>query len=241
MTVHPAHLAQGDVWAAEGRLRERAGGGVAEVRGARLMASGLPHPQWNSGDVHDPDFDLEAIVGWYEGRGVAWGLRIPVGLGPRPGRYLFTKRCMTLEPEQFVQMGGVELRRAAVDDLDDAVFVDSTAFGDPPEASAGWLGPMVAAGTVWLAEVAGRAVGVARSVVTDEWAGPAVGVFGVGVLPEYRRRGIGSALTSHLVAEGFAAGARFAHLNPDTEEARRIYERLGFVEAPGLDVFVDCR
>jgi ribosomal protein S18 acetylase RimI-like enzyme len=148
---------------------------------------------------------------------------------------------MTLEPGDFTQVGGGELRLATVDDLDDVVVVDSRAFGDPPAASAGWLAPMVEAGTVWLATVGGRTVGVARSVVTDEWAGPAVGVFGVGVLPEYRRRGIGSALTSHLVAEGFAAGAKFAHLNPDTEEARRLYERLGFVEAPGLDVFVECR
>src|SRR4051812_48006739 len=137
MRVHRAHLAQGDVWAAEGRLRERVGGGVAELRGARLMASGLPYPQWNSGDVHEVDFDLEAIAGWYEGRGVPWGLRIPAGLGPRPGRYLFTKRCMTLEPGDFTQVAGVELRRATVDDLDEAAYVDSTAFGDPLEASTG--------------------------------------------------------------------------------------------------------
>ncbi|MFL6074312.1 MAG: GNAT family N-acetyltransferase [Mycobacteriales bacterium] len=239
--VHRAQLAQGDVWAAEGRLRERVGGGAGAVRGARLMASGLPHPQWNNGDVHEADFDLEAVVAWYGERAVAWGLRIPVGLGPRPGRYLFTERCMTLEPEQFVGAGRAELRRATSADLGDVVLVDSTAFGYPGEASAGWLAPMVEAGTVWLAEVGGRTVGVAWSVVTDEWAGPAVGVFGVGVLPEYRRRGIGSALTNHLVAEGFAAGAKFAHLNPDTEEAGRLYERLGFVEAPGLDVFADCR
>jgi ribosomal protein S18 acetylase RimI-like enzyme len=241
MSGHRAHLAQGDVWAAEGRLRERVGGGVGEVRGARVTASGLAHQQWNSGDVHEADFDLEAVAAWYGERGVPWGLRIPVGLGPRPGRHLFTKRCMTVEPEQFVGVGHAELRRATSDDLGGAVYVDSTAFGYPAEASAGWLAPMVEAGTVWLAEVGGRVVGAARSVVTDGWAGPAVGVFGVGVLPEYRRRGIGSALTSHLVAEGFAAGAKFAHLNPDTGDAGRLYERLGFVEAPGLDVFADCR
>lgn len=239
--MNRAQLAQGDVWAAEGRLREPLGGGVAEVRGARVMASGLPHPQWSSGDVHDADFDLEAVAGWYAERGLPWGLRVPVGLGPRPGRHLFTKRCMTVEPGRFVPAGTAELRRATVEDLDAVVRVDSTAFGEEPEASAGWLAPMVAAGTVWLAEVDGRVVGAARSVYTDEWAGPAVGVFGVGVLPEYRRRGVGSALTSHLVTEGFAAGARFAHLNPDTEEASRLYARLGFVEEPGLDVFVDIR
>ena len=54
-----------------------------------------------------------------------------------------------------------------------------------------------------------------------------------------RRRGIGAALSSWLLERGFAAGADFAHLNPDTDEAARIYERLGFVETPGLDIYVD--
>jgi hypothetical protein len=34
-------MAHADAWEAEGRLRERYGGGVARVRGARLMASGI--------------------------------------------------------------------------------------------------------------------------------------------------------------------------------------------------------
>ena len=32
----------------------------------------------------------------------------------------------------------------------------------------------------------------------------------------------------------------FLHLSPDTEVAARIYARLGFVEVPGFDVYVDC-
>ena len=65
-----------------------------------------------------------------------------------------------------------------------------------------------------------------------------MGVFGVGVLPEYRGRGIGAALTATAVAWGFETGAELIHLNPDTDAAARLYTRLGFVETAGLDVYV---
>lgn len=45
--------AQADAWQAEGRLRAPFGGGVLELPGARLMSSGLPQAQWNSGDMTD--------------------------------------------------------------------------------------------------------------------------------------------------------------------------------------------
>ena len=34
-------------------------------------------------------------------------------------------------------------------------------------------------------------------------------------------------------------GATLAHLSPDTEDAARVYARLGFVETPGFDIYVD--
>ena len=76
-------------------------------------------------------------------------------------------------------------------------------------------------------------------MTTDDRAGPCVGIFGVGVVEHARRRGIGAALTSWLLEDAFSAGAELAHLNPDTEEAARLYARMGFVETPGFDVYVD--
>ena len=46
--VRTAHA---DAWAAEGVLREPMGGGVLTLSGIRVMASGLPQPQWNGADV----------------------------------------------------------------------------------------------------------------------------------------------------------------------------------------------
>jgi len=55
--VRTAHA---DAWAVEGALREPYGGGAATLRGIRVMASGLPHAQWNSADVTAPEADLDA-------------------------------------------------------------------------------------------------------------------------------------------------------------------------------------
>jgi hypothetical protein len=46
-------------------------------------------------------------------------------------------------------------------------------------------------------------------------------------------------MSSWLLGQGFAAGAELAHLHPDGDDSARIYARLGFVETPGLEIFVD--
>jgi hypothetical protein len=54
--------AHADAWEAHGRFRTPYGGGAVRLPGIRLMASGLPHSQWNNGDVVDPAaVDLEAV------------------------------------------------------------------------------------------------------------------------------------------------------------------------------------
>src|SRR4051812_25374271 len=66
--------AHGDAWQVLGVA------GTADLPGVRLSASGLPHPQWNSGDVDDPGLvDVDAVRRWYADRGVPWGLRLPAG------------------------------------------------------------------------------------------------------------------------------------------------------------------
>ena len=62
----------------------------------------------------------------------------------------------------------------------------------------------------------------------------------MGVLPEHRRRGIGAALTGHLVRWARDEGADLAWLNPDDDRAARLYAGLGFAEVPGFDVYVDA-
>ena len=241
--------AHGDAWQAEGRLRQSHGGGAAELPGIRLMASGLPHAQWNNGDVTDPArLDVEAVRTWYAARahgdGVPWGVCVPTGSPFAHGRHVFRKRCMALLPQQFRAVrasSGVSIGEALPADVDTFARIDASAFAGTVEQTLPWVAPHFGAAgfIVALARLEGEPVGVATAIHTDDRAGPCVGIFGVGVLEHARRRGIGAAMTSWLLEKAFAQGATLAHLNPDSDAAARLYARLGFIETAGLDVYCD--
>jgi ribosomal protein S18 acetylase RimI-like enzyme len=241
--------AHGDAWQAEGRLREPFGGGALELPGVRLMASGLPFPQWNNGDVTDvAAFPLDDVRAWYatraEGRGVPWGVRVPAGFPFAHGRHLFRKRCMALSATEYrprPSAPGLRIRAATLSDADAVAAIDAAAFDTDFDACRAWNTPHIGAPgfTVILAELDDEAVGCATSILTRGRAGPCVGIFGVGVIGKARRRGAGAALTAWLLARGFAQGATLAHLNPNTPAAAALYAGLGFREAAGFDVYVE--
>jgi len=239
--VHAAHA---DAWAVEGRLRERDGGGVLEARGLRLMASGLPQAQWNSGDVTAPDADLAVARAFYAARGAAWGLRVPAGMPWRHGRCVKSLRLMAVEGDAFAPVPvprGMAIRAAGPDDLETVLAIDAEAFHEDPDEERGWIAPRLGARglTTALATLGGDPVGTGLAIRTDGRAGPALYVAGVAVTGAARRLGVGAAVSSWLVAGGLDAGARFAHLHADNDPAARVYARLGFTEAPALDVYVD--
>src|SRR5439155_16295333 len=100
--------------------------------------------------------------------------------------------------------------------------LDALAFDGDIEVSRG----MYSRGLLEVAHVitateGGKIVGVATGVPTGE----AVGVFGVAVAPEARRRGIGAALTRAAARAG--EGPETAWLSA-RDEAAHVYERLGF-------------
>jgi GNAT superfamily N-acetyltransferase len=248
--------AHGDAWQGEGELRASLAGGVGTVRGARLMASGIARPQWNNADFDDPArADVEAMSEWYAGRTVGdrpvpWGVRVPAGADWPHGRFLFRKRLMGLALDGFGRQssnspsGGqnrVVIRPAGRPDLEAVLRVDSIGFDTDPEVSRPWLEPHLGAANVVVAvaELDGEPVATAYTLRTDGRAGPALYLAGVTVVPAARRRGIAAMTSAWRLARGAAAGARLAQLHPDSDEAARVYARLGFVEVGGLDIYVD--
>src|SRR3954453_2236745 len=229
--------AHGDAW-------QTLSTSTQELPGVRLSATGLPHPQWNNGDVDDPTrVDVDAVRSWYAALGVPWGMRVPVGAPWRHGRHLFTKRLMGVTPETFVEareVPDVVVRRSAVTDLDDALVVDTAAFEESAEVQRPWLQLLMAHPSVItaVAEWDGGIVATGSVTLSDGRAGPAGYVAGIAVLPQVRRRGIGAGLTSWLTRSAFEAGAGLCHLHPDTDEAVAIYRRLGYVEVGGLDIYI---
>jgi len=240
--------AHGDAWQHLGRLHAAGGGGTQRLPGIRLMASGLPHPQWNNADVDDPAVvDVDAVVAWYADRRVPWGVSVPAGGRWRHGRLLFRQRLMALPlsprpatPEP-VAPDGVRIRAAGPADLDAVLAVDAAAFDASAEVQRPWIEPLLADDdtVVAVAFDGDRPVGCGYAVVADGDAGRTVYVAGIGVLASARRRGVGGAVSWWLVEQGLAGGADLAHLNPDTDIAASVYRRLGFVEMPGFDIYVD--
>lgn len=235
-------LAHGDAWEMDGRARAARGGGATRVAGARLMSSGLPARQWNSGDVVSLPVDVDAARRWYCEHVVPWGLVVPVELDFAPGDYLFTKRCMGLTPascSSFEPPAGVCFREAKPSDLDAYAALDARVFGSPIEPLRSWIGGSFGTPgwTHWLAEVEGGPIGMLRAQRTDLDGGPCGTITGVGVAESHRRRGIGAALTSRACAVLFDSGATLVHLNPDTDAAASVYARIGFQEVPGWKVF----
>jgi GNAT superfamily N-acetyltransferase len=239
--VRTAHA---DAWAVEGTLRKPFGGGTATLRGIRLMASGLRHPQWNGADVTGPYADLEGAREFYAARGVDWGVRVPAGMPWETGRHLLRQPLMGLLAgglRAAPPVPGLALRQAGPDDLEVVLAVDTTAFESDPVLYRPWTAPHLAAPriTVALAELDGEAVGTGYALRSDGAAGPAVFLGGIGVLDGARRRGVAAAMSAWLLQRAFADGARLAHLHPASDAAVRVYDRLGFSAAGALDIYVD--
>ena len=231
-----------DAWEVEGRLRA----GAARVRGLRLMASGIDTPQLNAADAFtgDADADIAAARTFFARRGVPWSLRVAEDVAWGTGREVARLRLMGVRANDLrraVAPPGVTVRAATSADFEAVVAVDAAAFGgESPEARA-WLEPHLHGGrmTVALAERDGEPLATAYAVRTDGDAGPAGYLAGVGVAPAARRQGIGAALSSWLLECAFASGAQLAALFTDTDEAARVYARLGFTHGGALRVFED--
>jgi GNAT superfamily N-acetyltransferase len=245
--VRAAHA---DLAEREGRLRRATGGGALRLHGIGLMASGLPRPQWNNADVVGAvdvsAIDIAAVRRWFAERAVPWGVRVPLGFPWPYGRRLLTKRVMAVELDNLVTEpgrapAGVRIAPAGPHDLDTFARVDAAAFDDEVGPTADFARPMLGAAgfRCLLARDGTEPVGVAYGVLSDGDGGPSVGIFGVGVLPDRRRRGIGAALTADLLGWAATEGADLAWLNPDDDRAARLYASLGFREVAGFDVYVD--
>jgi ribosomal protein S18 acetylase RimI-like enzyme len=130
---------------------------------------------------------------------------------------------------------GIELVVPDTDDELRAMMVAQfTAFGDQPVITAEHI-----SSTRKRLRDGGFAV-LARDAGTKEPAGGGVAeaivdgtteIAGIGVLADFRRRGIGAALTAFLTAAVHAAGARTVFLTPAGVPEQRIYSRVGFQPA----------
>jgi predicted acetyltransferase len=87
----------------------------------------------------------------------------------------------------------------------------------------------------YIASLEEKAMGVALAIAEKE----TLGIYGVGTLPDHRRRGTSSALLAHAVREGRDAGAKTVTLQVMTGSyAESLYAKLGFETAFVSPIFV---
>ena len=209
------------------------------------MASGLEYSHLNAACMTDPGLaDVEAARAWYRERKLSWGAIVPAGTRWPHGRRLLTIALMATRPEDFAgepAPAGVTLRKAGEEDLETLVAIDNGAFGSAAAPARAWLGPLCTCddADVAIGELNGVPVAAGYVLRCDGAAGPSLYLGGIGVLPPTRRRGIAAALLTWLVAPGLKRDGNFAHLQTDSENAARVYSRLGFAELNGIDIYVD--
>ena len=92
---------------------------------------------------------------------------------------------------------------------------------------------LVAGGLALLARdtATGAIVGGGVATVPDEGI---TEIAGIGVLEDYRRRGIAGAITSGLAGAAFAAGLTTVWLTPGDDGAHRVYARAGFADTTSV-------
>ncbi len=224
-----------------------AGAEVLERDGLVLSLTNVPEPSLNSAFVEREPSDPVGALGWAEeemaSRGHTFGVEYPPGRWPALDRAIVERGLERLfaRPVMGVPLASLPepdpaTRITVVRSMEDALVlarVDAEAFGTPLEISERVFAPNlvgVEGSRGFVAWLGDEPVGTA---VAQAGVG-ATGVFGVGVVPSARRRGIGRALTL-TAARAFTAD--LAWLLP-TEMGRPLYERLGFRDLETWEVWV---
>lgn len=236
-------VARGDLWEAEGALREAAGGGTLELPGARLASSGLERPEWNCAHVIDPQrLDVDDARAWYarraHGAGVPWQAVVRRGAVWALGSSLRTVRLMGLERSWFRPVAPADrltVHRAGSDDLDAVSRLVAPVYGVPLDDARAWTAPHLGVDHVAVVLCAREdvPVGVATGVLTDGRAGPCLGIVEAGELEPAIRL----VLVSWLVEAALHAGAELVGSSPTGAADSRDYAQLGFLEGPALDAY----
>ena len=137
--------------------------------------------------------------------------------------------CFVLNLDPSLRLEAVTSRTAAAyEQLEREIFGLPADFAPQRTAglsysvSSGWL-------RAYLVRVDGEAVATARLSAGEGVAG----IFGVGVVPEQRRRGLGTLVTAVAARAGLAAGNKLVWLSVSelNEPALRVYRQLGFQPA----------
>lgn len=227
------------------------GADVLDRDGVLVIFSGAPVPWLNIAFVtrrlDAPGEAIAAAVRYFDERGLPFIIRVRDGVDPDAERaaeeiglpYSDTVPGMTLHPisEPPPLLAGLEI--VTVEDergLEDFITVNAEAFGMPPGLLSQLLTMRFIGDRGWRSYVGtldGQPVAASMLQIDDDIAG----VYFVGTRNDFRKRGLGEALTWHAVREGAEAGCTVATLQA-SDMGKPVYERMGFRVVAGYRTFV---
>ena len=243
-------IAEGLAVAWRNRVGHLDGHVVRSDDGIVSCLSNLPDDELNVALVErepeDPLGALSRAESLFGDHGRAFGLEIEHGRHPSVDRAVralglsvgVARPAMAIRVADLRRVrppSGVRIRRVSTaEELASMVDIEVRVFGTERGVAERLAGPTllsVEGIRSYVATLDGEAIGMALTSLHDA----AVGVFGVGIVPEVRRRGIGSALTSFAVRD--ASGADLAWLQPTTM-GLPLYSAMGFADAASWEVWV---
>jgi GNAT superfamily N-acetyltransferase len=184
----------------------------------------------------DPDVSISDAIAFFDERGAPFILRVREGVDPESERaarecglrYTDTVPGMVIrDPKPAAKPADIRVRM--IDDessLADHRSVVADAFEMPATLAEYFLTMrlFVTPDVVgYVGYVDGRPVATSALFMTHRVAG----VYNVATRREYRKRGLGEAMTWHAIGEGLAAGCVVASLQA-SELGQPVYERMGF-------------
>jgi ribosomal protein S18 acetylase RimI-like enzyme len=228
------------------------GGEAIEVDGLLIALSNLPAPELNGTRVirepGDPAAAIAAARDVFRSRGHPFfGIEIEVARHPRIDDAVRTAGLRRVErwPAMAAHLrelptppdpAGAEITEIHEEGALAAMrAVEVATFGTDPRVAERFVGRRMLEDErvrMFIAWSDGRPVGEATGYLLDD----TVGIFGVGVVEDARRRGIGAALTLRA-ASAFGDRADVAWLQP-SDMARSMYERLGFEAVSEWEVWI---
>lgn len=201
------------------------GGTVEHFAGVTCIRNPIPEVESNSAYIMDragaEDDVLAKVKEFFQGLQSDWMLVLPPSLvdvsWEIPKRVAIARWVRLAElvlPRESASLreppSELEIRQVSnLDELSSWARTNSVGFGDPPN----FLDPFVRPESLemrgisyYIGSFSGNHVATSLSCVTSGVAG----VYAVATIPEFRRRGYGTAMTAFAVTEGFAKGCDLA-------------------------------
>lgn len=208
-------------------------------RGAAVSVSGLPFANFNGVFVHGPEADADEVrgmLGELDASGFPYSLKMRPGVRPevealaRERGFEVAERLplMAVSPEAFRPSRPTPLKLGLLPPTEPAINTELVAhgLGSPVEVIAAFLSPSNRASADWrvyLGTVGGSLAATGTAIRCGDHASLAA----IATDPGHRRKGYAADLTSRMVSDAYAGGARRVFLH-SSEMGYGIYESLGF-------------